>query len=428
MDSLGAIYFISGRGDVLIQRTYRDDIDKNIPAAFRTNVINSKSLDSASTAPVRQFIGSSFIHLRAGSVYLLAITRTNSNAMMILQFLSKVVDLIKSYCHGDFNEEVIKANFVLIYELLDEILDFGYPQISEPAVLKSLIFQKGFVLESTKKKREAAAQNATLQVTGAVGWRQDSIKYKKNEVFLDAIETVNMLMSAQGSVLRCDVQGRVVMKCFLSGMPDVKLGLNDKLEDVTFHPCVNLGRFQAEQVVSFVPPDGEFELMKYRCTGEEPWPWPGQGINLPFKAVVLVTEKGRTRLEVSVKLKSSFPSNLFATNVIVLIPMPEQTARANFQLSTGKAKYDPKRGSLVWKIKRFAGDAEQSLSASVEQIATTREKKAWSRPPMGMSFQIPMHSASGVRVQYLKVWEKSSYKVDKWVRKLCKSGDYHTRF
>lgn len=91
---------------------------------------------------MRQFIGSSFIHLRAGSVYLLAITRTNSNAMMILQFLSKVVDLIKSYCHGDFNEEVIKANFVLIYELLDEILDFGYPQISEPAVLKSLIFQK----------------------------------------------------------------------------------------------------------------------------------------------------------------------------------------------------------------------------------------------------------------------------------------------
>lgn len=76
-------------------------------------------------------------------------------------------------------------------------------------------------------------------------------------------------------VLRCDVQGRVVMKCFLSGMPDVKLGLNDSLEDVTFHPCVNLGRFQAEQVVSFVPPDGEFELMKYRCTGREAGGWAG---------------------------------------------------------------------------------------------------------------------------------------------------------
>ena len=32
-----------------------------------------------------------------------------------------------------------------------------------------------------------------------------------------------------GSVLRCDVTGKVLMKCFLSGMPDLKLGLNDKI-------------------------------------------------------------------------------------------------------------------------------------------------------------------------------------------------------
>ena len=41
--------------------------------------------------------------------------------------------------------------------------------------------------------------------------------------------------------------------------------------------------------------------------------------------------------------------------------------------------------------------------------------------------QVPMYSASGLRVQYLKVWEKSGYKVDKWVRKVCKSGDYMIR-
>lgn len=43
---------------------------------------------------------------------------------------------------------------------------------------------------------------------------------------------------------------------------------------MTFHQCVNLGRFDSEKVVSFVPPDGEFELMKYRCQ---------EGISLPFK-------------------------------------------------------------------------------------------------------------------------------------------------
>ena len=46
---------------------------------------------------------------------------------------------------------------------------------------------------------------------------------------------------------------------------------------------------------------------------------------------------------------------------------------------------------------------------------------------MPCNMQVPMYSASGLRVQYLKVWEKSGYKVDKWVRKVCKSGDYNIR-
>ena len=55
---------------------------------------------------------------------------------------------------------------------------------------------------------------------------------------------------------------------------------------------------------------------------------------------------------------------------------------------------------------------------------------AWSMSepyPGTAAVQVPMFSASGLRVQYLKVWEKSSYKVDKWVRKVCRSGDYNVR-
>lgn len=52
---------------------------------------------------------------------------------------------------------------------------------------------------------------------------------------------VNMLMSNKGTVLRCDVNGKIVMKVFLSGMPDVKLGLNDKLEvcHSPMHACIH---------------------------------------------------------------------------------------------------------------------------------------------------------------------------------------------
>jgi AP-2 complex subunit mu-1 len=75
--------------------------------------------------------------------------------------------------------------------------------------------------------------------------------------------------------------------------PVCNSGKTIELDDVTFHQCVNLTRFNTEKTVSFVPPDGEFELMKYRIT---------DGINLPFRVLPSIKELGRTRMEVNVKV------------------------------------------------------------------------------------------------------------------------------
>ena len=67
------------------------------------------------------------------------------------------------------------------------------------------------------------------------------------------------------------------MRAYLSGTPECKFGLNDKLvidkndrgvsdavelDDCHFHQCVSLANFDADRSISFVPPDGEFELMR----------------------------------------------------------------------------------------------------------------------------------------------------------------------
>jgi AP-1 complex subunit mu len=84
-----------------------------------------------------------------------------------------------------------------------------------------------------------------------VSWRTDGIKHTKNEIFLDVIEKLNILVSHNGNVLRSEILGSVKMRSSLSGMPELKLGLNDKvffemnnkqtrsklidLEDIKFH-------------------------------------------------------------------------------------------------------------------------------------------------------------------------------------------------
>lgn len=49
--------------------------------------------------------------------------------MLILSFLSRLVELVRAYAGGDFSEEVVKGNFLLVLELLEDALDWGYPQV-----------------------------------------------------------------------------------------------------------------------------------------------------------------------------------------------------------------------------------------------------------------------------------------------------------
>lgn len=41
----------------------------------------------------------------------------------------QLVDLFRSYFEGTLDSGSVKRNFTLIYELLDEAMDFGFPQV-----------------------------------------------------------------------------------------------------------------------------------------------------------------------------------------------------------------------------------------------------------------------------------------------------------
>ncbi len=103
-----------------------------------------------------------------------------------------------------------------------------------------------------------------------------------------------------GTILRADVDGHIQMRAYLSGTPECKFGLNDKLvidksertggdavelDDCRFHQCVRLDEFDSSRTISFVPPDGEFELMKWVH-----FPLPGEKYTY---ALVMMIDIGR---------------------------------------------------------------------------------------------------------------------------------------
>ena len=106
---------------------------------------------------------------------------------MIFSFLHKLVEILIDYFRS-LEEESIRDNFVLIYELFDEIMDHGYPQTTETRILKE------FIKTESYKMNVSANSNMSTVLTGLVTWRKDGIKYKVNQAFLDVVEKVNSIV------------------------------------------------------------------------------------------------------------------------------------------------------------------------------------------------------------------------------------------
>lgn len=273
-----------------------------------------------------------------------------------------------------------------------------------------------------------------MAVTNAVSWRSEGIQHKKNEVFLDVVESVNMLVNSNGQIVQSDVVGALKMRAYLSGMPECKLGLNDRvlleaqgraakgsidLEDIKFHQCVRLARFENDRTISFIPPDGAFDLMTYRLSTQvKPLIW----------IEAQVERHSKSRVEYSVRARSNYKDRSTATNVDIQLPVPADATTPHIRTSMGSASYAPERDALLWKIKSFPGGKEYMLRAEFVLPSVTAEEAAPERQaPIRVKFEIPYFTVSGIQIRYLKIIEKSGYLALPWVRYITKAGDYELR-
>eukprot|EP01065_Artemidia_motanka_P047071 TRINITY_DN7283_c0_g4_i2.p1 TRINITY_DN7283_c0_g4~~TRINITY_DN7283_c0_g4_i2.p1 ORF type:complete len:437 (+),score=117.68 TRINITY_DN7283_c0_g4_i2:264-1574(+) len=432
-----ALFVLDVKGKSLITRNYRQDVPYSVTETFIQKVIDE---EDANMKPVFEVGGHSFVWIQHNNLYFLLVAKINCNVTMLVLTLHKIVEVFKEYM-SNVTEESIRDNFVIVYELLDEMLDFGYPQFTESKILKDYITQESFKLMLRRLADDDGEMPKDLPVamTGAAGtcsWRPHGIKYRKNEVFLDVVESVNLLVNSRGQTLHSEIHGALKMRAYLSGMPELKLGLNDKvlfeatgrrakgrtvdLEDIKFHQCVKLNRFETDRTISFIPPDGAFDLMSYRLNTKVK----------PLISIESAVERTGARIDFMIKARSQFKKSSTASGVEILIPVPPDVDTPVLKSSTGTVKYAPDRDCVVWSVKVFAGGKEFVCRATFG-LPTIRQKEVDSsqhdKRPITVKFEIPYFTVSGFQVRYLKVLERSGYESLPWVRYITKSGDYQIR-
>lgn len=360
----------------------------------------------------------------------MAVAKGKPNVTMIFYFLHKLAQVFTDY-FKNLEEESLKDNFVITYELLDEMMDHGYPQLTETKVLQEFIKTEAHRIHKEEKLTDIVVPTAA---SNAVSWRTEGVKYSKNEIYLDVVESLNMIVSGTGEILSSEIIGQLRMNSHLSGMPDLKLGLNDKalydmqgktsrgklveLEDIKFHQCVRLSKFDQDRSITFVPPDGEFILMDYRMTAR-------------VKPLILVEctieSQTKSKIEYLIKAKAQFKSKSTANNVEILIPVPSDVDSPVFKTNIGTVVYVPEEDSMLWTIKQFSGRKEFLMRASFGFPTVSSVDREKFKSSIKVKFEIPYFTVSGIQVRYLKIVEKSGYQGLPWVRYITQNGNYQIR-
>lgn len=123
--------------------------------------------------------------------------------------------------------------------------------------------------------------------------------------------------------------------------------MNPRLfDDVSFHPCVRFKRWEAERMLSFVPPDGNFRLMSYHIGTQSVVAIP---IYVRHSLTFKSGEQGG-KLDITVGPKTTLGRTVEAVRLEVF--MPKNVLNCLLTPNQGKYSFDPVQKILHWDVGR----------------------------------------------------------------------------
>ncbi|CAB1439759.1 unnamed protein product [Pleuronectes platessa] len=338
---IGQIFILSSKGDRLIYKDFRGGAGSDDVGSFYEKVT---ALTGDQPPVVMTHKDLNFIHVRQGGLYWVATTTHDSSPFTVVEFLNRLTALVKDYC-GSLSEKLVQMNFALIYELLDEVLDYGYVQTTSSDVLKNFIQTEAvssrpfslFDLSNVGLFGADTQQSKVAPSSAAARPIQSSREQGgKSEIFVDVIERMSVVIGSNGVVMKADVEGEIKVKCYMSSCSEMRIGLNEefsigksqlrgygaavRVDECSFHEAVRLDEFDSQRVLRLCPSPGEQTVMQYQLSNDLP-------SAPPFRLFPTVERDSGGRLLMYMKLRCDLPPKTAAINVCATVPVPKGSVR-----------------------------------------------------------------------------------------------------
>nr|XP_022919457.1 AP-3 complex subunit mu-2 [Onthophagus taurus] len=412
-----SLFIINSSGDVFLEKHWRSVISRSVCDYY----LEAQRANSNDIPPVIATPHHYLLSIQRGGVSFVAVCMEEIPPLFVIEFLHRVVDIFQDY-FSDCTESIIKENYVVVYELLDEMLDNGYPLATESNILKELIKPPNIlrtIANTVTGKSNVSGTLPTGQLSN-VPWRRTGVKYTNNEAYFDVVEEVDAIIDKSGSIVFAEIQGYIDCCIKLSGMPDLTLSfINPRLfDDVSFHPCVRFKRWEAERILSFIPPDGNFRLLSYQITAQSIVPIPIYVRN----NLIIRSGEQQGRLDITVGPKQTLGRTIEAVKIDVL--MPKCVLNCILTVNQGKYNFDPVSKILSWDIGRIDVAKLPNIRGTVS--LTSGFNTGDVNPTINVHFTINQLALSGLKVNRLDMYGEK-YKPFKGVKYITKAGRFQIR-
>ncbi|KAI3890601.1 hypothetical protein MKX03_010678 [Papaver bracteatum] len=413
---LQCIFLLSDSGEIILEKQLTShQVDRSICVWFWENVISQG--DSFKVLPVIASPTHYLFQIGRDGITFLACTQVEMPPLMAIEFLCRVADVLNEYL-GGLNEDLIKDNFVIVYELLDEMIDNGFPLTTEPNILRDMIAPPNLVSKvlSVVTGNSSNMSNTLPGATAScVPWRTADLKHSSNEVYIDLVEEMDAIINRDGNLVKCEIFGQVEVNSHLSGLPDLTISFTNPsvLNDVRFHPCVRFRPWESNQILSFVPPDGLFKLMSYRIKKLN---------NTPiYVKPQLTSDAGTCRLSVLVGIRNNPGKTI--DNITVQFQLPACVASADLTSNYGTVNILADK-TCFWSIGRIPKDKAPCMSGNL--VLETGLECLNVFPTFQVGFKIMGVALSGLKIDKLDFKNLPSPPY-KGFRGITRAGKYEVR-
>uniref|UniRef100_A0A182NZS1 MHD domain-containing protein n=1 Tax=Anopheles epiroticus TaxID=199890 RepID=A0A182NZS1_9DIPT len=293
---------------------------------------------------------------------------------------------------SQFAAYAIQGDYQGVKELGSDLKKLGLPVEHAPQI--SQLFKLGSMNYEDMKQFSVCIEEALFKMNVH---RDRALTYKTEEVQVTAVDELYVEQDAEGHVLKQIARVRLFFLAFLTGMPDIELGVNDlwrqgkevvgrhdiipvvteewiRLEGVEFHSCVQQDEYERSRTIKFKPPDACYiELMRFRIR-----PPKNRELPLQLKATWCVTgNKVELRADVLVPgFASRKLGQIPCEDVSIRFPIPEcwiYLFRVEKHFRYGSVKSAHRRTGKIKGIERILGTVD-TLQESLIEVTSGQAK------------------------------------------------------